>query len=659
MKKKAKIELKYRCNCGTILKESVRLRMSLPGELTEEIFCRKTKITERNHCMSSTYVRIQNILLPEVGVCSEKAMFFQEKKPESIEWDVVNNQLIFEERRSECSFSTYFNGLSIGKWKKYTEIGKVRLCLLLRGEFQVVFKQHCKVKGIVSHDVIRAVQVKGDGLTPVAIPYTLYDCRGIIGFSLIAQEKHAAFIGGWYEAEVDGQILQDVNLALNICTFRREPFILRNIRLLTDSILNNPDSPLFDHLQLFISDNGKTLPIEELNSGKVHIVPNKNVGGAGGFSRGMLEIMKHSEDFPATHVIMMDDDIIIETESLFRTYMLLRCRKPKYASAFVGGAMLRLDQPTVQVESGASWNGGRLISNKAGLKLSSLDACLDNEVEEYTEYNAWWFCCTPIRVIRDDNLPLPIFIRGDDLEYGLRNMESLILLNGICVWHEPFENKYSSFLQYYILRNQLYDNALHCRNYGKRKLLRDLYRKTLSHLVRYRYKDALLTMRGVSDFLKGTDFLLHADGEKLHKEIMACGYKAEPIENLNYAFHYPDYDASLRENDSRLHRIFRLMTGNGFLLPSRKQYEHEAKCVSMASCRPVNFFRQNVVLNYDAASGKAFITKKSYRKTLSCMGRLLGTTACVLLSYDRAKQDFAKNYQKLTNASFWTDYLAE
>lgn len=609
--------------------------------------------------MSKTYLKIQNILLPEIGVCSEKSLFYHEKHEGSIEWDMVNNQLIFEKRRSECSFSTYFNGLSIEKWKKYTGIGNVRLCLLLKGEFQIVLKKHSQVKGIVSNDVVDAVHVKGDGITPIALPYTLYEYRGIIGFSLIALEKDGAFVGGWYEAEVEDQDLYDVNLALNICTFRREPFILRNIRTLNNTILNDPENPLSDHIQLFISDNGKTLPAEELNSDKIHIVPNKNVGGAGGFSRGMIEVLKHSESFPATHIIMMDDDIIIETESLFRTYMLLRCRKPKYISAFVGGAMLRLDQPTIQVESGASWNGGRLISNKSGLRLSGLDACLYNEIEEYTEYNAWWFCCTPINVVRNDNLPMPIFIRGDDLEYGLRNMETLILLNGICVWHEPFENKYSSFLQYYILRNQLYDNALHFRKYGKRKLLQELYWRVLSQLVRYRYKDAHLILRGVDDFLKGTDFLLHTSGETLHKEIMASGYKAEPIENLDYAFHYPDYKISMQESDGRLHRFLRLITGNGFLLPSHKQLANEAKCVSMATCRPVNFFRQNVVLNYDAASGKAFVTKKSYRETFSCMGQLLCTTVHILLSYDKAKKDLAKNYQELTNVAFWEQYLAE
>ena len=100
-------------------------------------------------------------------------------------------------------------------------------------------------------------------------------------------------------------------------------------------------------------------------------------------------------------------------------------------------------------------NSGNLIGRKIGLDLRTLDACLDNEFEEKCDYNAWWYCTIPMQYVRSDNLPLPIFIRGDDVEYGLRNMKNLILMNGICVWHEPFEFKYSSSMYYYIFRNTL------------------------------------------------------------------------------------------------------------------------------------------------------------------------------------------------------------
>ena len=66
--------------------------------------------------------------------------------------------------------------------------------------------------------------------------------------------------------------------------------------------------------------------------------------------------------------------------------------KDEYADAFIGGAMLRSDQRNIQVESGASWNAGNLISLKAGLDLRLWENCLRNEQEEYREFNAWWYC---------------------------------------------------------------------------------------------------------------------------------------------------------------------------------------------------------------------------------------------------------------------------
>lgn len=45
----------------------------------------------------------------------------------------------------------------------------------------------------------------------------------------------------------------------------------------------------------------------------------------------------------------------------------------------------------------------------------------------------------PMNLIDSKNLPIPFFIRGDDMEYCLRNMKDLILMNGVCVWHETFE----------------------------------------------------------------------------------------------------------------------------------------------------------------------------------------------------------------------------
>lgn len=604
-------------------------------------------------------MKLQNLLLPKVGICMEEQMFFHREKGREREvfFLAEENALKFI-KFGMCKFDTYFNGLSIAKWKKYTNIGEVSLSVTLKGTFEVTLTNLETTLKKPAVRVIHKVCIHADEPKQFTFPYHLYEYRGMLAFELKALEDDSYYYGGWYEGRICKADLQEVRLALNICTFKREPYIRRNLSVLHNYLLEQPGIELNGHLRVYISDNGRTLQADEQTDAWVRIVPNKNVGGAGGFTRGMLEIMHHSSEFMATHVLMMDDDIIIEPESIYRTYAFLCCRKQEYQNLFIGGAMLRMDDQKVQVESGASWNAGRLVSNKANMVLDDLSACLENEEEEYTEYNAWWYCCTPMQVITPDNLPLPIFIRGDDLEYGLRNMKHMLLLNGICVWHEAFENKYSSSLKYYVLRNLLYDNALHFPDYSLKDFLIRLYSEALREILYYRYKNIDLMCRGVSDFYRGVDYLKCTDGEKLHQEILAAGYQAVPVEQLtDVAYRTSVLRESMHPTEPRWKRLWRFLTCNGYLLPAKKVSGRNIQVVSMSNCYPSNFYRQKQVLNYDPSTAKGFITQRSWKGVLHAVAKLLAVTWKSLFRYHRAMQEFARHSAILMQEQFWLKYL--
>lgn len=161
-----------------------------------------------------------------------------------------------------------------------------------------------------------------------------------------------------------------------------------------------------------------------------------------------------------------------------------------------------------------------------------------------------------------------------------------------------------------------------------------------------------LIFRGVNDFFKGVDFLRETDGEKLHQEIMAAGYKARPVEELEMFFEYPAYERSFWENEGRLHKLLRLLTFNGLLLPAKRN-----NVVSMAQCRPVNFYRAKRVLQYDVTSKKAFVTEKHIGKSLGYLLRLIPVTCGVLLQFDRTIEDFQRNAQTLMTELCWQEYL--
>ena len=85
-----------------------------------------------------------------------------------------------------------------------------------------------------------------------------------------------------------------------------------------------------------------------------------------------------------------------------------------------------------------------------------------------------------------------IFIRYDDVEYGLRTGSDIIAMSGICLWHEPFEYRFSSSSQYYEIRNEMIVNALHWPNFGFKQAREVLRYSVKVNIGRYRYSDCKL-----------------------------------------------------------------------------------------------------------------------------------------------------------------------
>lgn len=445
---------------------------------------------------------LQNLIFPSTDTCTEEKMYFRRADNCIYTWA---QDYIAVPKGAIVEFDTYFNGFSAEKWFKYTNVKTISITLKISGSFRVTLMRKEKIGPEIHTEFCGEYVCENKHLEPKEFTYEFKSSStaGMFCFLINGMQGLSKFYGGNYNTDISESSLSKVKLAIDICTYKRERFIESNLRMLKEKYLGDPDSILYDKLEVFVSDNAQTLDEPKLESEKIHIFKNKNVGGAGGFTRGIIEIYKRKKEKNITHILVMDDDVRIEPESIYRTCTLLMCLKEQYKDAFIGGAMLRLDRQYFQVESGAVWNSGNLISYKQGLDLNSLDACLFNEFEERTQFNAWWYCAFPLNIINDNNLPMPIFIRGDDVEFGLRNMKHLILMNGICVWHEPFENKYSSFLYYYILRNRLIDNSLHNMTIAKKLFKRILYVQVCDEIRIYRYKNAHLLIRGVEDFLKG------------------------------------------------------------------------------------------------------------------------------------------------------------
>ena len=343
---------------------------------------------------------------------------------------------------------------------------------------------------------------------------------------------------------------------------------------------------------------------------------------------------------------------MIQPESIFRTWRILTVLKPEFSDTYIGGAMLRLDKQWYQTESGALWNGGNLISRKVGLDLRDLDACLYNEFEEKCDFNAWWYCTIPMKFVNETNLPLPLFIRGDDVEYGLRNMKNLILMNGICVWHEPFEYKFSSSMYYYIFRNRLIDNAIHEIPYSYKQFLTELKEWFVRELFTYRFKNAQLLLDGANDFLKGIDWLIEQDGEALNSKVMGKGYKMQLINELEVPFDFPVYERTIHLFEGRMHQLKRKLLFNGMFLKAKGD-----AIVPTIEPHILYFYRKERVLNYDFMSRKGFVTYKNNKEFFRLYKDFLHLKKLCRKKYDIVRAEYRERGREVMNLEFWSRYL--
>ena len=328
---------------------------------------------------------------------------------------------------------TYFNCFSIIKWKQYTTINKLIISGVIEGKANVsIFSIGESGKELAKLNVSNAF----------SYCFNINDLDGeILGIEIEAVTNcctkritYNGCFGNWRELKV----------GVSICTFKREEYVNKTIKKLVRFSRYHP------WLSTLVVDNGSSL--NECNYKSLRIIHNPNYGGSGGFTRGLLENLRIRQN---DYVLLMDDDIDLDSTVLNHMYGLLCGLKEEYRESFLSGAMLHMDNPCIQHENTAYW--GKIKHHSLGhdWDLSKQDVLIKNEsIKEYkNHYGAWWFCCIPLKRVKKIGLPLPVFIKGDDIEYGIRNQRKLIHMNGIGVWHETLDNKRALWVNYFEYRN--------------------------------------------------------------------------------------------------------------------------------------------------------------------------------------------------------------
>ena len=493
------------------------------------------------------------------------------------------------------------------------------------------------------HDRDLIQEIEGSGRISVKLPYDEYK-SGVFWFAAKKMNPDSKwYVEGHYEGTsfkvaTDGDDKKPVELAVNICTYKREPYVIRNMKSLmswtTKTDIDGNRLEVGMHMHVFIVDNARSLLTNEeflaATNGKlsddyhnlIEVIPNDNTGGTGGFSRGMVAVIDKRRELGLTHLLMMDDDAVFDPELFVRLYGFLCFLKEEYREITVGGALMREDYPYIQHAAGEWYSQFKVNNDHLMADMRNFEVCtsdwMTGTVDEDKVYGAWWCCCYNMSAITRENLPLPIFVHHDDIQFGLKQQKAgrpIVFLNGVCVWHQGFETVFPGVKQYYNMRNTLITEVLYEPEFLRKKLKWWAIRRYIGMLISYRYGDCEFVYRGLMDFLKGRSWLMCSDPEALHKELMATYKGICPfVENSDIDGEASGLSKSLTPKQLREYydhgkfeaSIFRKLTFNGWFLHADKAL----KIITPLDSPWATYKHKNVLL-YEPSSGKGCIVKRS------------------------------------------------
>ncbi|MCT1775067.1 glycosyltransferase [Brachybacterium sp. p3-SID957] len=430
------------------------------------------------------------------------------------------------------SFGTYFNAFPASYWRRWTPVRKIRLVVRTTGPGQLVVNRS-SARGTIQRHTSRPV--RGDGEQVFELPLTAFGDGGWYWFDAYAGAEDLTILGAEWTADAD-LARTEGTFAISMTTMNKVEYCLDNIRTLAD------DPELRSMLDvMYVVDQGSDRlrdhpeeldPLQEQMGDQLHIIEQGNIGGSGGFSRGMYEAATAGS---ATYVVNCDDDIVIEPESLvrLRTFADFATRP-----TIVGAHMFDLNNRSVLHTFGERVDPWRIQP-----ALASEDAVLGHDLASAplrstpwlhrradVDYNGWWMCLIPTETVRAIGLSLPVFIKWDDAEYGLRAKKAgypTVSLPGAGVWHMSWTDKDDlvGWQAYFHERNRIITALLHSPYPRGGRVVKESQFMDVKHLISMQYYTEAGRLMAQHDVLAGPDALHPVIGTKLPQiREMASGF---------------------------------------------------------------------------------------------------------------------------------------
>lgn len=455
---------------------------------------------------------LQRVIAPRAGDSRDVAALYVDESGNRGRCRPVGRTGLEVPAGSEVSFAAYFNAFPAGYWRRWSTLRTVRLRLLLDNPCRVdVYRS--KADGSPIH--VRGRVVDGPSAVTFDLDLAPFSDGGWYWFDVTTDEGPVTVTdAGWYApSPAPGR----ASVAIAITTFNRPDDCVRALAAIAEDplVLAAVDAVIVTDqgTRKVRATDGFADAADRLGT-RLTLLDQDNLGGSGGFARGMHTALTETG---CEQILLMDDDIVIEPDSILRAVAFSRfAERPM----LVGGQMLNLQARSHLHSMGEvvdprvfMWRAAPHVSYDHDFAAAPLRSTGARDLHRRidVDYNGWWMCLIPRSVAAGLGLPLPLFIKWDDAEYGLRAARAgypTTSLPGVAVWHLPWSDKddATDWQAYFHLRNRLVVAAL----YGTRHvtgLLAHSLRGTCKHLLSLEYSTVALQERAIDDFRAGPDRL--------------------------------------------------------------------------------------------------------------------------------------------------------
>ncbi|MEC4813839.1 MAG: glycosyltransferase [Scytonema sp. PMC 1069.18] len=577
-----------------------------------------------------------------------------------VNFNLGDRQIILPED-STLSLNTYFNSIYEYFYTKYTALSSLYYLLKLEGDFEVIAYRETSnrlERELISHQKILQCQLSD--YVKIDLPELRQNQEaGRIYLEITSLNQQGLFAEGLLVTEQEKR--QDVSLGIISCTFKKEVYIKKTVNtILQDSALQRKN------FKIFVVDNGRTLNKNDFEDDRVGLILNRNVGGSGGFTKGLIEGLQEEK---YTHFLFMDDDIELDSEAIYKLFSLYEYAKEDFA---IAGSMLDLYKKHLLYEAGALYNKDlddegnaydhqfTVVPLKHNLDLSSPTSLNLLLVEDDIDYGGFWFFAFSKEIVEKAGLLLPLFIKIDDMEFGLRIKKylNIVAFPSVAVWHEPFYAKKPGWDIYYHTRNNLIANSIH-NSLDYIRMVKDLTIAIFFNVLIFDYNSAIMFLKAFQDYMQGPNFIVNNDPEILHSKI--CGlsksHKSQTVLSRS-VLDSKDYQTTKL---GKIQKLGLLLTLNGHFLPQflirnesaivrygLTEQDHDSICKGFAR-KKIIFIQEPIPFSYH--------NELDRRAGINILLAWFQIVMRSILQWSNVSAEWKKAAKNLTSVQFWQSYL--